>query len=120
MIYLDSNAIIYSLLNKNDSWATDVVSQEGVYTATLTWDEVVHVVKKNLGRKLAKIISEEILDTHIVFLPVNKETLLIAHKYFPTLGPRDSIHLACMKQNGITTIATKDNDFMNIKGIKII
>jgi predicted nucleic acid-binding protein len=89
-------------------------------TSALTWDEVVHHTRKQIGKEEAIKTAKGFLNSHTIILPVSKETLQIANDFFPTLNPRDSIHLACMKQHGLKTIATKDNDFKKIKGIKVI
>jgi predicted nucleic acid-binding protein len=36
------------------------------------------------------------------------------------LDPRDSLHLATIKQAGLSTIISEDNDFNNIKTVKRI
>jgi len=67
------------------------------YTSTLTWDEVVWVVSRALGRNDSVDEGRELLGfPNIEFIDVDQHTLSTAQTLLEKSGltPRDSIHLA--------------------------
>jgi len=129
-IYLDTNAFIYSAIDETTigEKSTELISKikEGkykAYTATLTIDEFLWRVKKEVGKEKA-IKAVEIFQTlaNLTLISVDMEVITKAIEIFKTtsLDPRDAIHLAAMKQKNITTIYSTDSDFDKIEDIKRI
>lgn len=92
-------------------------------TCALTLDEVMWVVIKN---KKGEVLRETIEDIYalpnLAIKEVPSSTPLDALVLMEQFGlkPRDAFHVAVMKSNGITEIASDDPDFDRVKGIKRI
>ncbi|MDO8460660.1 MAG: type II toxin-antitoxin system VapC family toxin [Nanoarchaeota archaeon] len=129
-IYLDSNLFLNSLLYEDEKANTckktilKIINKE-IYgiTSVLTWDEIVYVIGKNLGREIAIKEGEQFLRfPNLKFIDVNKEVILEAQKLIKIykLKPRDAIHIATALSQNCTEIITDDSDFDGIKEIKRI
>lgn len=132
MIYIDSNIFIYPVIygekNKKASSAKKVlfdIAERKIEacTSTLTWDELVWVINKTLGKKIADMEGEKFLrfpnlKMVDVDLGVIKEAQKILNKY--DIVPRDAIHAGCAIKNGAKKIITFDKDFDKVSGLKRI
>lgn len=129
-VYLDSNVFIFAVLY-NDERAEKArtilrkisLGELKAVTASLTIDEVVwKVLREKRDRDLAIRAGLKILDfENIEIMDVGGRTLRIALKFmevYPTLHPRDAIHLATALVAGVQTIVSDDADFDPIKEIK--
>lgn len=129
-IYVDANLLISSVIDigekgeKARSFIEEI--KKGNYkahTATLTLDEVMWIVQNEKDHEVAyetgKIITEI---PNLNFLPINMEIIMKALEIYKTekLDPRDSIHLASMKEKNLSIICSTDSDFDKIKDIKRI
>ncbi len=93
------------------------------FTSVLTWDEVVYVIEKNLGKEIAIKEGEKFLRMpNLFFIDANKNIIMNAQnlvkKYH--IKPRDAIHISSALANGIYEIISLDKEFDKIKEIKRI
>jgi len=122
MRYIDSNVFIYPILYKGrkaeraKKIPVDMV--EGVspcITSTLTLDEVMWVVMREVGREEAIQIGRDILSLpNLRILDVTSEHIMYSIKLmekYPRLKPRDAIHIAVSINAGVFTIISDDDDF---------
>lgn len=128
-IYIDANVFIYSVLNENDigEKARNILEKikNGEYygfTATLTIDEILWAVHKELDKNKSVEIAKDFINMqNLEFINIDlviiKEAL---ENYQKSLKPRDAIHLAALKSKKIKTIVSSDPDFDKIKEIKRI
>ena len=130
-IYLDSNCFIYSSLNKEEIGKNAKKILERIkngawkkaYTSTLTVDEFLWKVQKEVGRELAAEGTSIFFSLENLEL-INIDSLIISQAIEiykkNKLDPRDAIHLAAMQSKKIKTIYSSDSDFDKIKEIKRI
>ena len=128
MNYLDSNLVIYAILDGTEvgEWARGVMErvQNGVLpacTSFLTFDEVFYKVKKVKGTDIAvKNLEAFLTIPNMRFIDVNGaviwRALELIRKY--NIIPRDAIHAATAFVVGAETIFSQDNNFDGIKGLK--
>ena len=129
-VYLDSNLFITAAisLDSNGEKARELIDKINnglfkAYTSALTIDEVIWIVQKFKDRETAYETAKTIISTSkINFIPIDIEIVSASLELYKetNLKPRDSIHLATMKINGISTIVSQDSDFDKIKDIKRI
>ena len=133
MSYIDSNIFIYPILYSEEQEPKAKKAKQilisiekgelPAYTSTLTWDEVVWVVKKTMGRDEAISQGAKLLGfLNLQWIIVNENILSKAqslmNKY--SRSPRDSIHIASTLYGKIKTVISDDADFDQIKEIKRI
>jgi predicted nucleic acid-binding protein len=133
MLYVDSNVFIYPVVYDEKFVKSARICKKILIkiargeieaaTASLTWDELVWVVRKTLGVEESNIEGKNFLKLpNLKILDVSESTLRYAQKILTEnkLKPRDAIHAACALENKINKIITDDPDFDKIKGIKRI
>ncbi len=119
-LYLDSNIFIGAILVADKKGIAcksilDAVLDGGLraMTASLTFDEVVWKLRSAIGYDIALTSAEHLLETPLIIAPVDgrtiKESLEIARQF--ALHPRDAIHAAVMKMNGLQELCSTDPDF---------
>ncbi len=126
--YLDANFFIIALLDREKSGEIAYGIHDALctgkfigYTSSLTFDEIMWVLKRN---KKPHLIAEAVNDLYttpnLKILPVSAEVPLLSLEYIKDYGlnPRDAFHLAVMAENEIQSIVSDDSDFAKIKGIK--
>jgi uncharacterized protein len=131
MPYLDSNIFIYPVLYRAESQAQAKKAKEilakiengtlPACTSTLTWDEVVWVVKKNMGREEAVNQGRKLLGfPNLEFISVDNSIVSRAQKLMEKypLNPRDAIHVASALEKRIKEIISEDSELDVIKEIK--
>ncbi len=132
MIYLDANIFLSAIVNPttdeqskicNEILRKVVFKELSAATSLLTWDEIVFIIKKTLGRNIAGIEGKKFLSfPNLLFLKVDDNVIFLAQdlsiKY--NLNPRDAIHAASALTNNINEILSDDSDFDQIKEIKRI
>ena len=131
MSYIDSNVFIYAILyeaatepraKKAKQILLSIEKGElAAYTSTLTWDEVVWVVSKTMGKNEGVSQGQKLLGfPNLGFVSVDENILVQAHalmnKY--NLSPRDSIHIASAIDRKIKTIISDDKEVDRVKEIK--
>ncbi len=130
ILYLDSNVFIYPLLY-NDARAKNaenilkriIVGDFSAVTSSLALDEVVWILlKETKDRDLAIQETLRILSfSNLTISPVDSSLMIDALHFmqkYPSLKPRDAIHLASAIRSHASTIITDDSDFDIVKEIK--
>jgi predicted nucleic acid-binding protein len=130
MQYVDSNVFLYSALYPADTQPKAKKAKEILQkiesgellaaTSTLTWDEVVWVATKLLGRTDGIAQGRKLLGfPNLEFINVDEgviaqaQTLMDKYK----LSPRDSIHASSALNRKIKQIISDDEDFDQVKEI---
>jgi len=130
MPYIDSNVFIYPVVYLTEAQKTAKKAKEilykiergelTAYTSTLTWDEVVWVVSKVLGRKDGIRQGRKLLGfPNLEFINVDEGILTLAQMLLDKykLSPRDSIHVASALSRKIKEIISDDKDLDQVKEI---
>ncbi len=128
--YIDSNLLIYSVIDIGEKGekARKVIEKikDGdykAYTSTLTLDEVMWIVQNQKDKETAYESAKTIMDIpNLHFISVNIETIMKALEIYNKnkLNPRDSIHLAAIKEKNLKMIMSSDSDFDKIEDLKRI
>ena len=130
MPYIDSNVFIYPAIYQTEEQQKAKKAKEilfkiesgelSAYTSTLTWDEVVWVVSRVLGRHDGTNQGKKLLGfPNLEFINVDEgiltqaQTLIDKYK----LNPRDAIHVASALGRKIKTVISDDEDFDQVKEI---
>jgi len=131
MAYIDSNIFIYPAIYSTETQEKAMKAKEillkiekgelSAYTSTLTWDEVVWVVSRTLGRDDGTNQGRKLLGfPNLEFIDIDKRALstaqMLLDKY--QLKPRDALHLASAVNRNIKKVISDDEDFDNIKEIE--
>jgi len=127
MIYIDSNILIYARIDKGETGKAcrELIAkmEEGKFVGTtslLTIDEVVWIVRKEIGYKEGISYARDLISSEIEFLPIKTEDILRSLDLMETgLKPRDSIHASICLNHGIFSILTDDPDFKTIKELEV-
>ncbi len=130
-IYIDANCFIYASLNKDElsKNAMEMLEKvrdgfyEKAYTSTLTIDEFLWRVQKEVGRELASEGASIFFNLeNLEVISIDTQIALKALKIYKNEGldPRDAIHLAAMQSKNVKTLISSDSDFDGIEGIKRI
>ena len=131
MPYIDANIFIYPILYAEEQEPKAKRAKQilqsiengelSAHTSTLTWDEVVWIVRKEMGRDEAISQGQKLLgfsNLHWIIVDENilshAQTLL--NKY--NLHPRDSIHVASAISRKIDSIISDDSDIDQVKEIR--
>jgi len=128
MIYLDSNVFIFASLNNEElgnsaRFILEEVENGNIEasTSSLTFDEVVWIIKKNRSFEDAIAAGEAFLNMQRLHLvDVNPDLLALSisiMKKYRT-DPRDSIHAATAIAQKATVFISEDSDFNRIGELK--
>ena len=128
-VYIDSNIFISPLIYENSSLATNskrilAAVAEGdltAYTSTLTWDEVVWVVRRTLGRADAVQAGEKLgAYPNLRFVPITEELIRSAQRLISeyNIAPRDAIHVTSALSKGVDSLVSDDSDLDVVGGIR--
>jgi len=130
-VYADSNIFIRPLVSDEDS-SSAVAScrrllsaiENGkvvAYTSTLTWDEVVYVVRRVLGKADSIQVGEKLQRfPNLRFISVSEDIIRAAQKLVSEreILPRDAIHAASALSRKVDVLVSDDADFDAIEGVK--
>ncbi|MBI4181376.1 MAG: PIN domain-containing protein [Candidatus Aenigmarchaeota archaeon] len=130
MKYLDANIFLLPLLyqDKRSAAARSVLvrvatGEMSAATSLLTWDEVVRVVQKTLGKDVARAEGRKLLGfPHLRFLDLTTRIAWKAQELREQmdLGPRDALHAATALTADLPAIISTDTDFDGIPGLQRI
>jgi len=131
MPYIDSNVFIYPVLYQTETQQKAKKAKEillkiesgelSAYTSTLTWDEVVWVVSRVIGRNDGIAQGRKLLGfPNLNFINADENVLTHAQTLLDKykLSPRDSIHVASALTKNIKAIISDDADFDQVQEIK--
>jgi hypothetical protein len=131
MPYLDSNVFIYPVIyqaqaQRKAERAIEILRNvEGgklsAHTSTLTWDEVVWVVSKTMGRSEGISQGQKLLGfPNLQFVAADENVVTHAQRLMDKyrMSPRDSIHVASALEKRIRSVISDDTDFDQVKEIK--
>jgi predicted nucleic acid-binding protein len=131
MPYIDSNVFIYPVIYQTEAQQKAKKAKEilhkiengelSAYTSTLTWDEVVWVISRVMGRNDGIAQGRKLLGfPNLKFIDADENVLTQAqtliNKY--KLSPRDSIHVASALVRNIKAVISDDADFDQVQEIK--
>ena len=131
MPYIDANVFIYPILYEEEQepkvkHAKQILlniekGELSAFTSTLTWDEVVWITRKAMGRDEAISQGQKLLGfLNLQWILVDEHILsqaqALMNKY--NLHPRDSIHVASAINRKINLIISDDLDIDQVKEIK--
>jgi len=91
------------------------------FTSTLTWNEVVWVVRRLLGRPDSIQAGEKLtLFPNLRFVPASEDVIRQAQKLVSELdiAPRDAIHAASALGKNVDWLVSDDPDFDLVKGLR--
>lgn len=127
MIYLDSNIFVYPILYKDrkakkcEKILLDIANGNlKACTSFLSWDELVWIVSKYLGKKVGTKKGEEFLRfPNLLLKEIDIKIMIKAQEIFNSLelDPRDAIHLATALKSEAKEYITLDKDFLSVKNI---
>ena len=130
LLYIDSNVFLYPVLYDSEAIVEARKSKEfllkiaqgGVEacTATVTWDEVVWVIRKIFAFDPSMEVGKKLLSfPNLRLLGVKNGTIYTAQELMEKykIKPRDAIHAATALENKVTEIVSYDKDFDEINGI---
>ena len=126
-MYIDSNVFIFAATDKgklgqNCRKIIQHINEQKMACAAsfLVIDEVMWILKKSVGRDSAIKITKAMLSMPIKWVEVDKSVIIKTIGIFEktTLDPRDAIHIASMKELGLSFIVSEDNDFDKVDGIQ--
>ncbi|MBI3073152.1 MAG: type II toxin-antitoxin system VapC family toxin [Deltaproteobacteria bacterium] len=128
-LFLDANIFLYAIGGESPHrdacravLSAVAAGQIDGVTSSEVLQEILHVRSRRLGNADAanavRAASALVADV----LPVTQADVLSACDLLSStrLGPRDAIHAAVMKNNGIRTLISIDKDFNSLKGIQRI
>lgn len=130
MNYIDANIFIFPILEETPEAQyckkilSQIASQQIIgFTSVLTWDEIVWVIKKEMGKEDAVNEGKKFIEfPYLKLLEVNQSTIAKAQELMEkyNLNPRDSIHAASALLARINQVISDDSDFDKIKELKRI
>ncbi|MGC1122102.1 MAG: type II toxin-antitoxin system VapC family toxin [Candidatus Methanofastidiosia archaeon] len=130
MYYFDANVFIFPQIYdlkvefaaKAKEYLTALAEEEiEGCTSTLTWDEIVYIIRKFSVAKDSLTAGKKFLTfPNLRIVDVDVKIVSRAQKIVETCGlkPRDAIHAACALTYCNGQIITNDSDFDKVKGVK--
>ncbi len=128
-MYVDSNIFIFAATDKgklgqNCRGIIRLINEQKIPCASsyLVVDEVIWILKKQLGKESAVRIVKAMLSLPVKWIDVDKAVIIrMVDVYEKTkLDPRDAIHISSMKGVALSIILSEDNDFDSVDGIERI
>lgn len=126
-IYIDANIFIQAVVRNDKSCILvleKIIKGEFIgFTSVLSWDELVHIVRKFIGKDIAMTEGKKFLQfPNLIFVDAKKEIIIKAQKLTEkyNLRPRDAIHVATAMYSNTASIISEDGDFDKVKELKRI
>jgi predicted nucleic acid-binding protein len=119
-LYIDSNIFIFAAtvkgkLGQDCREIIRLINERKITCASsfLVVDEVIWILKKNVGKDLAIKITKAMLSMPIKWIAIDESVIIrMVDTYEKTqLDPRDAIHISSMKVVGLSVIVSEDDDF---------
>lgn len=127
-VYLDANIFGYANYGtaEKGELATKILEKiasgkEHGVTSCLTLDEVMWIcIKQKKTSEMRQVISDIYRIPNLTILEAPSRIAILAVDFVEeyNLKPRDAVHCAVMRENGIETIYSEDHDFDRVKWIK--
>lgn len=126
-MFIDANIFIHAALGRDKkaeecrNFLKKVESgEQNSHTSVLVLEEALKAISHFRGESPSvEVINRFLRIKNLTVLALAKEDLECSFEFFKkSLDVHDSLHLAIMKKQGITTILSYDKDFDSIKGIK--
>ena len=131
LLYVDSNVFLYPTIYRLETIEEAKESKKFLLkisegsveacTATITWDEIVWVIRRIFGLKPSIELGRKFLEfPNLKLLNVKRSTVLRAQELMEKyeIKPRDAIHAATALENDIEIIVSYDKDFDKLEEIK--
>jgi predicted nucleic acid-binding protein len=130
-VYIDSNIFIFPVIRTENhshkvSKSKEILARIETgklvaYTSWLTWDEVVWVVMKTLGKGDSLQVGQKLLNfPNLRFIDVNETIIskaqIMSEKY--ELDPRDALHCSSALYKNLKIMISDDQDLDRCKEIK--
>ncbi|CAD6494862.1 MAG: PIN domain protein [Candidatus Argoarchaeum ethanivorans] len=128
-MYIDSNIFIFAAtgkeeLGQNCRKIIKLINEQKITCAAsfLVIDEVIWILKKEVGKDDAIKITKAMLSMPIKWIEIKKSVIIRMMDTYEktTLDPRDAIHISSMKEVGLSVIVSEDDDFDKVEGIERI
>ncbi len=128
-MYVDSNIFLLAATDKGKrgDGCRDLIiliddGELKMSTSCIVVGEVLWVLSRKVGRDGALRIVKAMLSLPIKWVRYDHDIAIRSVEIFERtrLEPRDAVHLATMRDVGISTIVTEDADFDRISGIERI
>ncbi len=121
-LFIDTNLFVYlnsnvddDLATRLDSFYTNLIRDNEVYTNVLVLDELIHVSRRKYGVSYPETISfiEDVILPAVKVLSITFNDYLTAKEIILTynLRPSDALHIATIQNNGLQAIVSEDEDF---------
>jgi predicted nucleic acid-binding protein len=128
-VYIDSNIFISSLIyersekamNSKRVLASVEKGEVAAYTSTLTWDEVVWVVRRVLGRADSVQAGAKLADyPNLRFVSTSEEIIRSAQRLLSEyqLAPRDAIHVASALSKPVDALISDDSELDIVREVR--
>ena len=127
-MFIDANIFIIAALGKNSKarkcrefLRKIEKGEQKSFTSVLVLDEVLNSIEVHTGsvEKAISGLKKFLMLPNLKICEVNAGQLADSLQFFKKgLRPRDALHVAAMREHGISTILSYDKDFDSIEGIK--
>lgn len=126
-MYIDSNIFIFAAMDngKLGEVCREIIrlinaNRVSLTASLLVVDEVIWVLKKNIGKEDAIRITKTMLSMPIKWITIQRSvivSMLDVHER-TDLDPRDALHVSSMRESSVSIIVSEDEDFDRITGIE--
>jgi len=129
-VFIDSNLLIYLNVLKSkyrsiyEGFYLNLLSTYKAYLDVLVLDELIYISKRkyNAPYDLTLSFIDSIVLPYVEILPLGEEEYMKASEILKTyeIKPSDALHIAAMALNGITKIASEDEEMEKVEEIQRI
>jgi predicted nucleic acid-binding protein len=129
LVYADANVFIFLVIygeSGRGKGAAKILrkieaGELSAYTSTLTWDEVVSVVRKTLGKADSEESGIKLIQFPTLrFIEVGESVIVRSQTLIERyrIKPRDAIHCSSAISKGISLVMSDDPDFDVVQEIR--
>ncbi|MGI0086200.1 MAG: type II toxin-antitoxin system VapC family toxin [Nitrososphaerales archaeon] len=128
-VFLDANLLIYLNTQEDgenertrlEDFYSDLL-KEDLFTDLLVLEEAIYISlsKYHVPYSLTFELLKSTILPYASIIPMEEQDLVATEKYLSKykVKPSDAIHLAVMEKKGIAAIASEDEEFDKVRGIK--